>query len=359
MDPTYWAREDSGSANNPALNMTGAPARQITFVPETTGGLLGDLFIERPLGGGPDPDTLVRIGTGLYEFTFEVSGTLPTLKKHGAQQVPDQLEAQPVYIVTVHDYPAAGETTRLTFLPDAQATEAEMNAFGKGAIDVQDASFDPPEGSVCFATGTLIDTPAGPVPVEQLAPGDVVMTRDHGPMPILWVGQSRMTWPGSSKKALPILIAAGALGAGLPRRDLVVSPQHKMLVAGPAVVKMHGRPEVLVPARGLTGLPGVREMTGKRDVTYFHVLLSEHAILVAEGSFSESFYPGLQALKALRPMQVRRVEAALSGQGGARGYAAHPAPKLTVAQGRRLVAGMRGSRWWAQPLRQQADRRAA
>lgn len=130
---TFWARTDSNSANNPALNLTGDPSTQITFVEF---GANGDLNLETN-AGAPDPDTQVMIGGVLYDFTFELAAQLPTLNKDGAGKVPDQFEGSTVFTITVHDYPIAGDTMRLTFLPDEGATQAEMGSFGQGAIDLQ------------------------------------------------------------------------------------------------------------------------------------------------------------------------------------------------------------------------------
>ncbi|QGY00073.1 hypothetical protein EI983_18105 [Roseovarius faecimaris] len=136
---TFWARTDSNSANNPALNLTGDPATQITFVESGTN---GDLILDTN-GGAPDPDTQVEIGGISYDFTFELSGELPTQQNQGAGQVPDQFEGNVVYVITVQDYPSAGETTRLAFLPDDNATQAEMDAFGNGRIGVQNLGSEP------------------------------------------------------------------------------------------------------------------------------------------------------------------------------------------------------------------------
>jgi hypothetical protein len=133
MASTFWARIDSASANNPALNLTGDPAVGITFVPSGTS---GDLILDTA-GGAIDPDTQIEIEGIVYDFTFVLSGLMPTTKNNGSQQVPDQFEGNAVYIVTVQDYPTAGETTRLAVLPDDLATQAEMDSFGNGAIDVQ------------------------------------------------------------------------------------------------------------------------------------------------------------------------------------------------------------------------------
>lgn len=91
-----------------------------------------------------------------------------------------------------------------------------------------------------------------------------------------------------------MLIKAGTLGAGPPRRDFKLSPLHKLLVADPY------RPEgALVPVKALTGLPGVRQMTGRHEVTDVHMLFDANQIVFAAGAPSERFSPGPRSLKSL------------------------------------------------------------
>jgi len=300
MPSTFWARTDSGSAANPALNLTGADAVQITFV--VSGGS-GDLFLEQPTGGGVDPDTQVSIGGTSYNFTFELSGIMPTQNRDGAQQVPDQFEGSVVYIITVQDYPTTGNTTRLTFMPEETATQTEMGSFGNGAIDVQDVDETPAAGPVCFAGGTKILTPCGEIPVEDLQIGDIVTTLDDGPMPILWISKTKCSWPLESDQSKPIKISAGALGQNSPMRNLVVSPQHKVLLSDASAHELFAKTQVLAPAKGLLSLPGVRSMKGKRDVVYYHVLMAKHSILVSDGAPTESFFPGVCAMGMLKKHQ--------------------------------------------------------
>ncbi len=111
----------------------------------------------------------------------------------------------------------------------------------------------------CFTPGTLIACEAGEVPVEALRPGDRVVTRDHGVQVVRWVGQKRLGRAelAAEPKLQPVLIRAGALGAGLPLRDMRVSRQHRMLVGGPRAELLFGAEEVLVRAEHLVHLPGV------------------------------------------------------------------------------------------------------
>ena len=156
------------------------------------------------------------------------------------------------------------------------------------------------EEIICFTPGTLIDTLRGRVAVETLVAGDKVLTRDHGFQPLAWTGRRDLSADEIARcpSAAPIRIAAGALGKGLPERDLLVSPRHRMLIAGARAELMFGEREVLVAAADLLGLPGVsQELAG--PVSYIHVMCDAHQIIRAEGAWSESFQPAEAVLNAL------------------------------------------------------------
>lgn len=302
MATEFWARIDSNTANNPATNLTPAAAVQFEFVPASGGS--GDLILDQPAAGVVDPDTQVVLNGVTYDFVFEFVGELPTLKKNGAQQVPDEFEGESAYLITIQDYPTSGESTRIMFMPGAGATEADMNAFGNGGIDIQALDTSPPPTVLCFGGGTMIATPRGEVAVQDLRVGDMVTTLDDGPSRILWISATHMEWPDANPKELPVLIGQGALGSGLPTRDLIVSPQHRMLLTGRDIRQVFGVDQAFAPAKGLTQLPGVRVMQGKKQVQYFHIVLQRHSVLIANGTASESFYPGTEALKNLKATQM-------------------------------------------------------
>lgn len=176
-----------------------------------------------------------------------------------------------------------------------------------GELDFYDAY----TAAVCFASGTLIATPGGPRRVETLAAGDLVETRDHGAQPLLWTGQREISMAGlaAAPGMAPVTIRAGALGAGMPARDLTVSPQHRVLVRSPIVERMTGAPEAMCAARHLTGLPGISASVPKGGVCYHHLLLERHEVLISEGAETESLFPGPQALAALTPGGRGRIEA--------------------------------------------------
>ncbi|MDO5647464.1 Hint domain-containing protein [Paracoccus sp. (in: a-proteobacteria)] len=154
---------------------------------------------------------------------------------------------------------------------------------------------------VCFAAGTLIDTAHGPVAVEDLTPGDLVHTRDHGLQPVRWVGVSPMAARQlrDAPQFRPIRIRAGALGPGMPAQDLVVSPQHRVLVRSKIAQRMCASPEILVAAKQLLAVDGIDIATDVAHIVYVHILFDQHQIIRSNGADTESLFTGPQALRSI------------------------------------------------------------
>lgn len=164
--------------------------------------------------------------------------------------------------------------------------------------------------NVCFTQGTLFATPQGPRRIEDLRPGDLLMTRDNGMQPVRWIWARRRKRADMLKNPAlwPVLIRRGALGNGLPNRDLRVSRQHRILVQSKIAWRMFGKMEVLVPAKDLLELEGISLVTRLRDITYFHILLEEHQILLAEGAPAESLFLGQEARQAIGAEAMQELE---------------------------------------------------
>ena len=194
-----------------------------------------------------------------------------------------------------------GYITSEPLLPGTIYAFVRSNVTPDNAPDTTDpgAIVDVP----CFTVGTLIATTAGDRPIEDLSKGDLVLTADHGPQPIRWIGSRTLTRAQLQAKPRlrPICIAAGALGADLPLRDLRVSPQHRMLVRSAIAVRMFDTQEVLIPAHKLVGVPGIMVDEKADGVTYYHMLFDCHEILTAEGAPTESLFTGPEALKGIGP----------------------------------------------------------
>lgn len=153
----------------------------------------------------------------------------------------------------------------------------------------------------CFTAGTLIDTPDGPRRVEELRPGDLVLTVDQGPQAIRWAGKRKVSRHEMLRdpRLRPVTIAAGALGRMQPARDLSVSRQHRILRTGWTCELHFATPEVLVPAHKLVNDRSIRQEFPERDVTYVHILFDRHQIVMSEGLATESFYPCRQSLSGV------------------------------------------------------------
>ncbi|MGR3794718.1 Hint domain-containing protein [Vannielia sp. SX4] len=160
----------------------------------------------------------------------------------------------------------------------------------------------------CFTPGTMIATPEGPRPVEELGPGDRVLTRDHGVKRLQWVGQRLLNEHHlkANPRLMPVLIKTGALGYGLPERDIMVSPQHKMLISDARAEMLFGEHEVLVSAVHLVGLPGI-EQVQVEEVIYIHIMFDAHEIIMAEGAWTESYQPGAHVLGEMEDEQREEI----------------------------------------------------
>ena len=164
-------------------------------------------------------------------------------------------------------------------------------------------------GIPCILAGQRVATPRGPVPVEELGPGDLVLTREGGALPVLWAGARRVS--GAQMRAdprlMPVEIKAGRLGNARPVR---LSALHAVFVP-------EGAQGALVRAGHLagSGWGGARRKAGlarhKKGVSYHHLLLPRHALISVEGLWVESFWPGKQGLAALDLTQRQQMIRAL------------------------------------------------
>jgi hypothetical protein len=152
----------------------------------------------------------------------------------------------------------------------------------------------------CFVAGTNIMTPEGDRPVEALRVGDAVVTASGGFQTIVWIGRRRVDLDRHPRPDAiqPVRIAADAFAPAVPRRDLYLSPGHRIFVA-----------DVLIPASALINGTSVTRVTW-RSVDYYHVELERHDVMLAENLPAESYadcghrrdFEGGQAPTTLHPM---------------------------------------------------------
>lgn len=220
-----------------------------------------------------------------------------------------------------------------------------------GSVDVNDTivgtnnnivAADPVEYTdlpdfVCFAAGTCIETPDGPRPVETLVPGDHVIVGEGEARPLRWIGRRSLDARTLSLKPrlCPIRIAAGALGSGLPRRDLRVSPQHRIALSSWRAELLFGEQTLLAPAHALINDKTILREGAGTGVEYIHLLFDQHELVKSEGVWSESFFPGDCALDAMSVAvrdEVVELFPELEGDGAAYGSTALPCLKFFEAE---------------------------
>jgi hypothetical protein len=200
--------------------------------------------------------------------------------------------------------PAAGDlyTTMVVDFSDLPAGGLLGDLSWNSDIDTMRETGDlVPSGVTCFARGTLITTDRGDMPVETLKSGDKVLTQDDGYQELKFA-MSRAIGPKGLRenaKLYPIRIMAGAMGSGLPTRDLIVSRQHRMVAKSSIVKRMFGSATILIAAIRLSELPGVFVDTTVESIEYFHLAFKSHQVIFAEGTPTESFLIGSETRKIL------------------------------------------------------------
>ncbi len=152
------------------------------------------------------------------------------------------------------------------------------------------ATIDDGDSVLCIEGETLVSTDKGDMPAQDLVAGDNVLTADHGFQPIRWIGQTTVSpdYMAEHRNQQPIRFKAGCLGGGYPASDLIVSRQHRMLIASPVAQRMVGVDEVLVPAAKLVGQSGIDVVTPTEEITYVHILCDQHELISANGALVET-----------------------------------------------------------------------
>ena len=133
--------------------------------------------------------------------------------------------------------------------------------------------------ATCYAAGTRIATPQGEVAVEDMRVSNLVMTVSGRTQPIVWIGHRHVDFRNhpNRQRILPVRITAHAFGQGLPKRDLLLSPDHLVFVD-----------DVLIPIRHLVNGSSITQIE-RNTITYYHVELPRHDVLLAEGLPAESY----------------------------------------------------------------------
>ena len=171
---------------------------------------------------------------------------------------------------------ATSETFQLGYTDGTTVTADSFHLSEANGVDTV---------TICFMAGTMIATPQGEVAVETLQRGDLVLTAEGFAAPVRWLGRqtiaSRFVDP---VRNWPVRVKAGALAPNRPCRDLLLSPDHALLVDG-----------VLIHAGALVnGSSIARETSVPQTFVYYHVELDDHALILAENTPAETFIDNVE-----------------------------------------------------------------
>jgi collagen type I alpha len=243
---------------------------------------VGDLVLDVPGGesgtitGFSTGNTIDIIGTVFTEavFTQGTSGSPGTLTLSGGSSTP-------LSLLFAGDYAADAFTATPVTLSGGSALVASP---GSEAFTVNSAAGASETDTVvtvisCFAAGTRIATEHGEVAVEELRIGDRMRCLFGGLAPIVWIGHRSVDCRRhpDPERVWPVRVRASTIAEGIPSRDLYLSPDHALFLDG-----------VLIPVRRLIDRHGIEQVRLDR-ITYYHIELPRHDVLLAEGQPAESY----------------------------------------------------------------------
>lgn len=154
------------------------------------------------------------------------------------------------------------------------------------AIDLFDAAFS------AFAHGSLILTPSGYIPIEDLQPGDMVTTGDKGTQTVTWIGSASFAPSRATGRTSLVRITSDTFGESRPAQSLTLGPGARILRTPSNLRSFAQDQQLLTPAKAFVDGVNVIEVTPPTAVRLFHLCLAKHATINVSGIEVETFHPG-------------------------------------------------------------------
>lgn len=278
-------------------------------------------------GDGPNDD---RIYAGTGNDTIRTGDdTDPIYADDGTDSVDGGFDLRGAGPLRINYAPGNRENGTMSFLDDKGAVTGKLTF--KNIENIMP----------CFTPGTMIATPKGEVNVRDLRVGDKIITRDNGIQEIAWVGSRHLDWAAlcANPHLKPVLIPQGSLGHGLPERDTLVSPNHRMLVTNDRTALYFEDHEVLVAAKHLVSGKHIHAVDAA-GTTYVHFMFPRHEVVLANGAWTESFQPDDFSLKGMGNAQRTEIYDLFPELKSATGLAKFTSARRTMKRhGARLLTG--------------------
>ncbi|NDW53205.1 Hint domain-containing protein [Aliiroseovarius sp. PrR006] len=205
-----------------------------------------------------------------------------------------------------------GGSPLLVFAGSMPRPETTLRVVRANMVATQgDQLTELPSGVAILSQGTRVRTPSGECAVEELREGSVVLTREHGGQPVLWVGRRQLSEARMmvEPEAKPIRLRAGAIRPGQPDADLLVAPHQQILVSGMRAKQLLGQDEVFASAEDLVDGSLISSDRNASEVSFYQVLLGRHEVIWANGVPLESLHPAFADLDATMTEHRLRLKA--------------------------------------------------
>lgn len=263
---------------------------------ESTGMMPFDVSLEKV---APDIDP----ASGWFKFLIPVANNHRESSISAVALVDLAAAPHVSQFVTLHTHTFRGKvgpaSGRMATVLSAQSGESmRFDVYGNHIEN--DASLA--SALICISAGAHIDTPNGPQLIEDLKPRDLVNTFDNGAQPLRMVHARTLgfTQLASNRRHWPVCIQAGALGFGVPQRNLHISQKQRMLYQNEGISRAFPDAAVFVRAKSLAAsFEQVYVDNSFTELTYYHLVFDKHETIFAEGAPTESFYPGPEGIANL------------------------------------------------------------
>lgn len=199
------------------------------------------------------------------------------------------------------------DAPRPTTTPKAQLRRYEVSTLLKNGDISQTRHIAPAlpmfEDAFCaFTRGSLVETPQGPMAIEDLLPGDEVLTQDGSPETVLWKGSVTLI-PGredSRGRTRPLTrIMADTFGMQKPMSGVIAGPAARLLGTPAHMRHLNAGQQMLTPVHEFQDGMGVIETLPPTPVELFHICVARHSVIRVDGLQFETYHPGVNAVRMI------------------------------------------------------------